>query len=128
MTVLVILVYLALVLLIGFSSHLLFRGTSEDYFLATRTIGPFLLLMSLFGTHMTAFSLLGASAEGYRSGIGVFGLMASSSALVAPVVFHFVFYRAPRAEATGESNNDWRVIIVRFDTELELLALDPGVK
>ena len=90
MTTAVILIYLALVLLIGFSSHLLFRGTSEDYFLATRSIGPFLLLMSLFGTHMTAFSLLGASAEGYRSGIGVFGLMASSSALVAPVVFHFV--------------------------------------
>ena len=80
MTLVVILVYLTLVLLVGMLSHRLFRATGEDYFLATRTIGAFMLLMSLFGTHMTAFSLLGASGEGYRRGIGVFALMASSSA------------------------------------------------
>jgi len=86
----IIVVYLAMVLLVGVMSHRLLSGTGEDYFLATRTIGPFMLLMSLFGTHMTAFSLLGASGEAYRRGIGVFGLMASSSALVAPAVFYFV--------------------------------------
>ena len=86
----VILFYLGLVLAVGLLSHRLFRGTGEDYFLATRSIGPFILLMSLFGTHMTAFSLLGASGEGYRTGIGVFSLIASSSALVVPVVFYFV--------------------------------------
>jgi len=83
-TLAVLLAYLGLVLVIGGVSHVLFRGTSEDYFLATRSIGPFMLLMSLFGTHMTAFSLLGASGQGYSSGI------ASSSALVVPVVFYFV--------------------------------------
>jgi SSS family solute:Na+ symporter len=93
MTLAIILIYLGLVLLIGLVSHRLFRGTGEDYFLATRTIPSFLLLMSLFGTHMTAFSLLGASGESYRSGIGVFALMASSSALVVPVVFYFVGIR-----------------------------------
>jgi SSS family solute:Na+ symporter len=93
MTLSVILVYLGLVLLVGMLSHRLFRGTGEDYFLATRTIPSFLLLMSLFGTHMTAFSLLGASGEAYRTGIGVFSLMASSSALVVPVVFYFVGIR-----------------------------------
>jgi SSS family solute:Na+ symporter len=82
--------YLLLVIFIGLASHRLFRGTGEDFFLATRTIGPFILLMSLFGTHMTAFSLLGASAEAYRRGILVFGLMASSSALMVPLVFLFV--------------------------------------
>ena len=97
MTLAAILVYLALVLTIGMLSHRLFRGTGEDYFLATRTIGPFLLLMSLFGTHMTAFSLLGASGEGYRQGIGVFGLMASSSALVVPAVFYFIGTRLWKA-------------------------------
>ena len=93
MTLGIIVVYLGLVLLVGMISHRLFRGTGEDYFLATRSIGPFILLMSLFGTHMTAFSMLGASAEAYRGGIGVFGLMASSSALVVPVVFYFVGVR-----------------------------------
>ena len=86
MIVATITVYLALVIGIGLWSHRLFRGTGEDYFLATRTIGPFLLLMSFFGTNMTAFSILGASGEAYRRGIGVFALMASSSAIVVPLV------------------------------------------
>ena len=98
-TPLVIFIYLTLVLLIGALSHRLFLGTSEDYFLATRTIGPFVLLMSLFGTNMTAFTLLGASSQAYHSGIGVFALMASSSALVIPLVF---FLLGPRIWALGK--------------------------
>jgi len=94
MTLTIILIYLALVLIIGLASHRLFRGTGEDYFVATRSIGPFVLLMSLFGTHMTAFALLGASGEAYHIGIGVFGLMASSSAVVVPAVFFFIGTRA----------------------------------
>lgn len=90
MTLAVIALYLGAVLAVGALGGRLFRGTGEDYFLATRTIGPFLLLMSLFGTHMTAFSLLGASGEAYQRGIGVFALMASSSAIVVPAVFFFV--------------------------------------
>ena len=90
MTLLVIGLYLAAVLSVGLLSHRLFRGTGEDYFVATRTIGPFVLLMSLFGTHMTAFSILGASGEAHRVGVGVFSLMASSSAIVIPAVFFFV--------------------------------------
>ena len=41
-----------------------------------------------------------------------------------PVVFYFTFYRTPRSESSAE-NPSWRAIIVRFDTELELLALAP---
>ena len=93
MTLAILAIYLAAVLAVGMFSHRLFRGTGEDYFLATRSIGPFVLLMSLFGTHMTSFSLLGASGEGYRSGVGVFSLMASSSAIVAPLIFYFIGIR-----------------------------------
>ena len=90
MTVAIIFAYLAIVLLVGNLSHRFFRGTGEDYFVASRSIGPFLLLMSLFGTNMTAFAILGASGEAYHEGIGVFGLMASASALIIPCVFFFV--------------------------------------
>ncbi|HQV32724.1 MAG TPA: sodium:solute symporter family protein [Calditrichia bacterium] len=90
MTELIILLYLLTVLGIGWLSNRRFRGTGEDYFLASRSIGPFVLLMSLFGTHMTAFSLLGASGEAYNRGIGVFGLMASSSAVVVPFLFFLI--------------------------------------
>jgi len=100
-TLAVIALYLALVLAVGFFAHRAWRGTGEDFFVATRTIGPFVLLMSLFGTHMTAFSLLGASGEAYHRGVGVFSLMASSSALVVPAVF---FFLAPRVWEVGRRN------------------------
>ena len=94
MTLSIIAIYMVLVLGIGALSHRVFRGTGEDYFLATRSIGPFVLLMSLFGTQMTSYALLGASGQSYRAGIGVFGLMASSSAIVVPAVFFFIGTRA----------------------------------
>ncbi|MEA2560424.1 MAG: solute:Na+ symporter, family [Acidobacteriota bacterium] len=90
MTLAIIIVYLVIVLVIGLFSHRFFRGTSEDFFVAARTIGPFILLVSLFGANMTAFALLGSAGESYMEGIGVFALMASSSALVIPVVFYFI--------------------------------------
>ncbi len=86
----VIVVYLAAVLFVGLFAHRLSRGTGEDFYVASRSIGPFVLLMTLFGTNMTAFSILGASGEAYRQGILVFALMGSSSALVVPLVFYFV--------------------------------------
>ncbi|MFL6292360.1 MAG: sodium:solute symporter [Thermoanaerobaculia bacterium] len=90
MTLAIIVVYLVIVLVIGLFSHRFFRGTSEDFFVAARTLGPFILLVSLFGANMTAFALLGSAGESYMEGIGVFALMASSSALVIPVVFYFI--------------------------------------
>ncbi len=90
MSLAVVFIYLAVVLILGVLSHKLFRHTGEDYFVASRTINWFILLMTLFGTNMTAFSILGASGEAYHRGIGVFALMASSSAIVVPCVFLFI--------------------------------------
>jgi solute:Na+ symporter, SSS family len=89
-TLAVVAVYLVALVLIGAASARLARRSSEDFFIAARSLGPVLLLTSLLGAHMTAFSLLGASAESYQRGIGVFALMASSSALVAPLVFLYI--------------------------------------
>ena len=58
---------------------------AEDYFLAGRSLGPVVFLLSLFGTNMTAFSILGASGHAFANGIVTYGLMASSSALVIPL-------------------------------------------
>ena len=63
MIITVLTLYLALVLGIGIISHRVFQNTGEDYFVASRSINWFVLLMTLFGTHMTAFSILGASGE-----------------------------------------------------------------
>lgn len=40
-----------------------------------------------------------------------------------PVVWYFTFYRAPPRGESSAENNNWRAIIVRFDTELELLGM-----
>ncbi len=90
---LIILSYLALLVVLGLVSNRAFRGTAADYFLASRGIGSFLLLMSLFGTTMTAFALIGSTGESFKSGIGVYGKMASWSGIVHSACFFLVGIR-----------------------------------
>ena len=77
----IILCYLALLLFLGIFAGRLLKRTSGDFFLASRGIGPFMLLMSVFGTTMTAFALVGSTGRSFSKGIGVYGLMASWSAI-----------------------------------------------
>lgn len=86
----IITIYLALLLGLGLFSSRLFRGTSKDYLLASHSIGPFLLLMSLFGTTMTAFALVGSTGEAYKEGVGVYGMLASSSGIVHSLCFFLI--------------------------------------
>ncbi len=83
-------VYLSLLMGLGLFANRLFRGTSEDYMLASHSIGPFLLLMSLFGTTMTAFALVGSTGEAYREGVGVYGMLASSSGIIHSLCFFVI--------------------------------------
>jgi SSS family solute:Na+ symporter len=77
--------YLAVVLVVGISKRAKTGGANaEGYFLANRSLGPAVFLLSLVGTNMTAFSILGASGHSFSNGIVTFGLMASSSALIIP--------------------------------------------
>ncbi len=88
---LVVFAYLGVVLYIGiFAFRTTRQASAEDYFLAGRSLGPTVFLLSLFGTNMTAFSILGASGHAFGNGIVTFGLMASSSALVIPVCLFFI--------------------------------------
>ncbi len=83
-------VYLLLLLVLGYIASRSFRGTKQDYLLASHSIGPFLLLMSLFGTTMTAFALVGSTGEAYKNGIGVYGMLASSSGIVHSLCFFII--------------------------------------
>jgi SSS family solute:Na+ symporter len=89
----IIAIYLALLLGLGMFSSRLFKGTAADFFLASRGIGSFLLLMSLFGTTMTAFALVGSTGESFQAGIGVYGKLASSSGIIHSVCFFVVGIR-----------------------------------
>ena len=71
--------YLAVVLYIGIFAFRKRRGQgAEDFFLAGRSLGGMVFLFSLFGSHMTAFAILGSSGHAFRNGIVTFPLMASS--------------------------------------------------
>ncbi len=95
MTVVVIICcYLSLLLGLGMlSGRHLKKGSSKDYFVASHSIGPFLLLMSVFGTTMTAFALVGSTGKAFERGVGTYGLMASISGLVHAAIFFLIGVR-----------------------------------
>ena len=97
----VVFLYLAVVLYIGIFAFRRAKGKeqAEDYFLASRSLGPFVFLFSLFGTNMTAFAILGSSGHAFSNGIVTFGLMASSSGLVIPLT---IFLIGTRVWALGK--------------------------
>jgi Na+/proline symporter len=86
----VIFIYLAVVLYIGVFAFRRGKETGEDFFLASRSIGSIVFFLALFATNMTAFAILGSSGMSYKVGIGVFGMMATSSALVIPLTLFFI--------------------------------------
>lgn len=88
----VVFIYLAIVVYIGIFAFRRASGKeeAEEFFLANRSIGPFVFLFSLFGTNMTAFAILGSSGHAFSNGIVTFGLMASSSALIIPLSLFFI--------------------------------------
>ncbi len=86
----VVFIYLAVVLYIGIFAFRKGKSSGEDYFLASRSLGNWIFLLSLFGTNMTAFAILGSSGLAYQRGIGVYGLMASASGIVIPLSIFFI--------------------------------------
>jgi SSS family solute:Na+ symporter len=97
----IVFVYLSVVVYIGVFAFRKASGKEEveGYFLANRSLGPFVFLMSLFGTNMTAFAILGSSGHAFNNGIVTYGLMASSSGLVIPLT---IFLIGTRVWALGK--------------------------
>ncbi len=82
------LILLVAVGLLGSVGHK--KNSSVDFFLASRGCGAFLLVMTVFGTTMTSFALVGSTGQAYLRGIGVYGQMASWSALIHSACFFII--------------------------------------
>jgi solute:Na+ symporter, SSS family len=80
-------IYLGVCLGIGAVASKVAGRSPEEYFLAGRHLGPFVLFMALFGTNITAFLLVGIPGRAYHDGIGIFGVNAPLCALGIPLVF-----------------------------------------
>ena len=77
--------YLLTLVIIGWFSFRRGVGSAEDYFMAGRSFGTLVLFMSLFGTNVTAFALVGMPGISYHAGIGVFGFFGAVAAFVTPL-------------------------------------------
>src|SRR5437868_13741229 len=88
--VIVVGIYLLIIAVIGSIAFRKTQSNTEDFFLASRSIGSMVFFLSLFATNMTAFAILGSSGQSYRQGIGIYGLMASSSCFVIPLTIFFI--------------------------------------
>src|SRR5580765_2233240 len=88
--VIVVAIYLVIIAVIGSVAFRKTQANTEDFFLANRTVGSMVFFLSLFATNMTAFAILGSSGQAYRQGIGIYGLMASSSGLIIPLTIFFI--------------------------------------
>ena len=84
---LIVFAYLGVVLYIGIFAfrHRSAQEGAEQFFLAGRAVGPYVFLTSLFGTHMTAFAVLGSAGHAFANGILTFSLMATAAGLVTPL-------------------------------------------
>ena len=89
----VVLGYLVLLLGLGIFSSKFFRGTSKDYFVASRSIGSFMLLMSVFGTTMTGFALVGSSGKAFTTGVATYGAVAAWSGIIHSAIFFIIGLR-----------------------------------
>ncbi len=98
---LVVFLYLAIVLYVGIFAFRKRTQSKEEFFVANRSLGTFVFLMSLFGSNMTSFAILGSSGLAFRQGIGVYGLMASISGLVIPTS---IFLIGTRLWAMGKKH------------------------
>ena len=88
----VVFLYLGVVLYIGIFAFRRAGGReeAEGYFLANRSLGQYVFLLSLFGTNMTAFTILGSAGHAFSNGMVTYGLMGSSSALVIPLTLYLL--------------------------------------
>ena len=87
---LIVFAYLGLVLYIGIGAGRRGSGdgAAEGYFLADRSLGQYVFLLSLFGTNMTAFTILGSAGHAFANGVVTYGLMGSSSAFLIPLTLY----------------------------------------
>ncbi len=85
--------YLVLVLLIGLVAYRVTDRTAEDYYLASRSFGPVVLLFTLFATLLSAFTFFGGPDTAYLRGpewILVMGLM---DGLIFAVLWYALGYK-----------------------------------
>ena len=82
-------VYLVSLLGIAVYARMRSKRTSEDYFVASRSIGPVVLFLSLAATNFSAFTFFGFAGAAYKFGLAYYGIMAFGTGFMA-LSFYFI--------------------------------------
>jgi SSS family solute:Na+ symporter len=82
-------VYLLALLIIGFWAYRRSVRTSEDFFVASRNIGPIVLFLSMAATNFSAFTFFGFAGAAYKFGLAYYGIMAFGTGFMA-ISFYIV--------------------------------------
>lgn len=80
---LVLAAYFIVLLGIGLLTRSRGRSNDQTYFLADRTLGAPLLLLTMTATNFSAFTVFGASGAGYRDGLAFLPVMAFGTGFMA---------------------------------------------
>lgn len=75
--------YLVVLLGIGFWAMRRARGTSEDYFIASRTTSPLVLFLTMAATNFSAFTVFGFAGAGWESGYAYYPIMGFGTGFMA---------------------------------------------
>jgi len=86
---LVVVGYFALLLGIGALARRRARGTADDYFIASRSLPPLVLFLTMAATNFSAFTVFGFSGAGWRIGYAFYPIMAFGTAFMA-LSFYFI--------------------------------------
>ena len=76
-------VYLVSLLGIGLYAWSRTKHSAEDYFVASRSIGPVVLFLSLAATNFSAFTFFGFAGAAYKFGVAYYGIMAFGTGFMA---------------------------------------------
>ncbi len=92
--------YLVVLAVLGILARRRARPGHEDFYLAGRSLGPVLLLLTMAATNFSAFTVLGFAGDGYRVGYAWYPIMAFGTGFMA---LSFVFLGIPLARAARAS-------------------------
>lgn len=91
--------YLAIVMAIGYWGYKKTKASPEDYFLASRTLGLFVLSMTFIATYASMWTFLGAVGGNYRLGLSFMSMMMMWNLLWPMMLWFF----GPRVWVLGKA-------------------------
>jgi len=90
--VLIVAGYLAALLVLGLLARRRAKPGHEDFFLASRSLGPLILFLTMAATNFSSFTVFGFAGAGYRIGYAYYPIMAFGTGFMA---LSFLFIGIP---------------------------------